>query len=41
MTDHKNNVYLIEAHKVKSWTLYASKSFGAVFVFGSLILMMV
>ena len=41
MTDHaKRQEYLEQYSNIPKWTLYASKSFGAVFVVGSLILIM-
>ena len=42
MTDHaKRQEYLDEYRDITKWTNYACKSFGAVYVFGSLILMMI
>ena len=42
MTDHaKRQEYLDEYRDITKWTNYACKSFGAVFVVGSLILMMI
>ena len=42
MTDHaKRQEYLDECKDVPKWTLYLSKSFGALFLVGSLILMMI
>ena len=42
MTDHaKRQEYLDEYSDIPKWTKYASKSFGALFVFGNLIFMVI
>lgn len=42
ITDHaKRQEYLDEFSDMPKWTLYASVSFGALFVFGNLIFMLI